>query len=245
MDLISQLRTELLSQNLPPPSQTLLTQLTTARNPPPPVPSLLATAKARLLACDLASSPPVLDISSLSALPPDVEDATKKAMKLPRDVFVQVLDVENLSLSRWEQVEELEAIERGERTRGREVIRVTAEDDDEANQPRTQTQASTAGQDQNQRAAGKGATHRITLQDHSGKRVYGLELQRIGRVGVGSTLIGEKWLLRKGTTVSRGVVMLTPESCAVLGGKVEAWHKSWVEGRLDRLKKAVGSDRPA
>ncbi|KAI9902052.1 hypothetical protein N3K66_003869 [Trichothecium roseum] len=258
MSLVSQLRAELLTQGLPPPSLALLTQLTTARTPPPPLPSLLATARARILACDLSSAStsttssslrqqphPVLDTSALPTLPPAAGDAASRESRLPADVFVQVLDVENLSASRWEQVEELEAVERGERTRGREVIRVSAEDDDEANQPHTQTQqtrapAAGAGGTGGGAGAGKTATHRVTLQDHAGKQVYGLELSRLERLGVGTTLVGEKWLLRRGAAVSRGVVMLTPETCVVLGGKVDAWHRAWVEGRLARLKEAVG-----
>lgn len=258
MSLVSQLRAELLTQGLPPPSLALLTQLTTARTPPPPLPSLLATARARILACDLsaASSPstssshrqqphPILDTSALSTLPPAAGDAASKESRLQADVFVQVLDVENLSASRWEQIEELEAVERGERTRGREIVRVSAEDDDEANQPRTQTQtqqtpAAGAGGVTGGGAGGKTATHRVTLQDHAGRQVYGLELRRLDRLGVGATLVGEKWLLRRGAALSRGVVMLTPETCVVLGGKVDAWHRAWVEGRLARLKEAVG-----
>lgn len=181
-------------------------------------------------------------------------------LKLPRDIHVQVVDIENLSLSRWEQVEELEAIERGEKTRGREVIRVTAEDDNReqdttlSGQAATQTatqQQQRAATNQSQSAssnipptAGRNTTHRLVLQDSQGKRVFAIELKRIDRVGVGKTCMGEKMLLRAGTTVARGTLLLTPESCVLLGGKIDAWHDTWMEGRLARLKEAVGSDRP-
>ncbi|KAI9147800.1 mediated genome instability rmi1 [Paramyrothecium foliicola] len=257
MDLVAQLRASLLAQSLPAPSSNFLASLITARNPPPPMPSLLATAKARILASDLTAASSGNDGGgaapldpSLPSLPAGVDDPSVQELRLPHGVHVQVIDVENLSLSRWEQVEELEAIERGERTRGREVIRVVNTDQDDpaaaaaggSQTQRPQSQAPAAADAL--RAAGRNATHRLVLQDCRGQRVFATELKRIDRIGVGSTNMGEKVLLKAGTVVARGVVLLTPETCVLLGGKVDAWQKSWVEGRLARLKEAAGSDRP-
>ncbi|KIW69303.1 hypothetical protein PV04_05185 [Phialophora macrospora] len=47
--------------------------------------------------------------------------------------------------------------------------------------------------------------------------------------------IGCKLLLRPGTVIRRGVVMLTPDTCVVIGGKVEAWDRKWKDGRKGRL----------
>lgn len=233
MDLQSQLRASIISANLPAPSAQLLTLLTTSRNPPPPLPSLLATAKARLLSADLTSSP-LID-ASLGTLPPDIFNASTKQAFLPRDVHVQVVDVENLCLSRWEQIDELESIERGERTRGREVIRV--DDEDEGNEPRTQTQRPQGEGG----TAGKNGTHRLVLQDRTGRQVFAVELERLHRVGIGKTLMGEKLLIKKGLVVARGSLLLTGDKVVFLGGKVEAWHKAWTEGRLTRLKESVAN----
>lgn len=235
MDLISQLRASLLASSLPAPSTAFLTALVASRSPPPPLPSLVATAKARLLACDVACSPSaLLDASLVPPLPASaVAAATADAAstRLPRDVHVQVLDIENLALSRWDQIEELEAVARGERSRGRQVVRVAddAAADDAAHGPPPQ-----------RAAAGPHATHRLVLQDCQGNRVYAIELRRIDRIGIGKTNIGEKMLLRAGTVVARGFVLLTPETCLPLGGRIEAWHEAWAEGRLQRLKEAVG-----
>lgn len=172
------------------------------------------------------------------------------------DIVLQILDIENLSRSRWEQVEELEAIERGEMTRGREVVRLPVEEDDNdrnENQndgPPPPPAATAAGG-----AAGSGAgagsgsgvgakaTHRLVLQDCRGEKVFALELKRIERFGVGTTNIGEKLSVRKDTRIARGVLLLEPANCVPLGGRVEAWHKAWVDGRLARLKEAIGADR--
>ncbi|KAK4068375.1 uncharacterized protein Triagg1_7314 [Trichoderma aggressivum f. europaeum] len=240
MDLIPQLRRAILAQSLPPPSQTLLTTLT-SRSPPPPIPSLLATAKARLLASDLTNPSGTVVDPSMPVFPPTLDSATVQESTISQNTHVQVLDIENLSLSRWEQVEELEAIERGERTRGRQVIRVTDEENGEADGSAEQTQASRAG------AAASGvanAVHRLVLQDGRGKKVFAVELKRIGGIGIGKTYIGEKILLRAGAVVARGTVLLTPETCTLLGGKIDAWHEAWMEGRLARLRESVGADRP-
>lgn len=247
-DLAAQIRTQLQSQSLPLPSQIWIQGLVSARKPPPPLQSLLATAKARLLAADLTTTG-LLD-SSTASLPANIGNAEVAETKLPRDVVVQVLDVENLTRSRWEQVEELEAIERGEQTRGRQIIRLPTgnEDEDEdgpvtAAEPQEQASRATARTAPLSKGP-KNATHRLVLQDWKGQQVYGLELKPVEKIGVGTTSIGEKILLRAGTVVARGTVLLQPTTTAVLGGKVEVWQKAWVEGRLARLKEAIGSDRP-
>ncbi|KAK1248222.1 hypothetical protein MKX08_006442 [Trichoderma sp. CBMAI-0020] len=252
MDLIPQLQRAILAHSLPPPSQSFLTTLTTARSPPPPIPSLLATAKARLLASDLTntSNSAIIDPSA-PVLPANIDAATVKETKLAQNTHVQVVDIENLSLSRWEQVEELEAIERGERTRGRQVIRVVAPED--GDNEADASSSSTAQQTQASRPAaapaaiatgGANAVHRLVLQDRQGKRVFAVELRRINGIGIGKTHIGEKMLLKAGAVVARGTVLLTPETCTLLGGKIDAWHETWMEGRLARLKESVGADRP-
>lgn len=81
--------------------------------------------------------------------------------------------------------------------------------------------------------------HRVVLQDRAGKKMFAIELKRVQGLDVGKTCIGEKILLKPGTVIARGTVLLTPENTVLLGGKIEAWHKAWTEGRLDRLKAAA------
>lgn len=220
MDLVPRLRDAILAQSLPPPSQAFLTQLVTSRTPPPPLPSLVATAKARLLASDITTSQ--LVDGSMTSLPEFSPQA--KEIRLSYDVHLQVLDIEDLNKSRWSQAEELEAIERGEMTRGREVIRVTAED--ESSPSNTSTASNSAGN----------ATHRLVLQDRSGRKVFAIELTRVPKIAVGKTSIGEKILIRAGAVIARATILLTMENCLPLGGKVDAWQKQWTEKRLTRLK---------
>ena len=247
MDLSSQVRTAIIAQSLPTPSSDFLTTLTTSRSPPPPLPSLIATARARLLACDLCNNS-VLD-SSTASFPLGVDNVNTAEQKLRRDVHVQVLDIENISLSRWEQIEELEAIERGEKTKGREIIRVAAEEDENGpvndgsqmqqhlhQRPTQQSRPSTAP------FAGKNTTHKLVMQDCKGKEILAMELRRVDKIGVGRTMMGEKMVLKAGTVIARGMFLLSPDTCLVLGGKIDAWHKSWVESRLARLKDAISTN---
>ncbi|KAF3763769.1 hypothetical protein M406DRAFT_323304 [Cryphonectria parasitica EP155] len=238
MSLASQILTQLQPHHIPPPSQEWLQTLVSSRNPPPPLNSLVMTAKTRLLASDL-TTPGLLDAAKIPTicLPEGVAAPTVKETRLGTDVYVQVVDIENLSKSRWDQVEALEAIERGEQTRGREVIRlpVGGSEGDELAARReggTTTQADNAG-------ASRNVTHRLLLQDCRRQQVYGLELVRLPEITIGSLNIGSKILLKKGTIVSRGVIMLEPSSCQFLGGKVDAWHKAWTSGLLARLREAA------
>lgn len=246
MDAASQIRSSLQSQGLPAPTSAWIQTVLPNRNPMPPLPALAATAKARLMAADITGAG-VLDASA-AALPPNVTSQEVKELKLPRDVLVQVLDIDNLTKSKWEQVEELEAIARGEQTRGREVIRLptAGEDDDgEGSVSSAATQVIPSGPNVRggpAAAAPKNSTHRLVLQDCKGQKVYGLELKRIDRIGVGTLNIGEKMLLKKGTIVARGTLLLEPSGCTILGGKVDAWQKAWLDGRLARLRETVGAD---
>ncbi|KAK6953676.1 hypothetical protein Daesc_005981 [Daldinia eschscholtzii] len=247
-ELQAQIRTTLQNQGLPVPSLTWIQSAMPNRNPLPPLPALVATIKTRLLAADLTT--PNLFESPPPALPSNLGNPEVKEAKLPRDVPVQVLDIENLSKSKWDQVEELEAIARGEQTRGREIIRLpTGNEEDEDGGAVSQNASATTGRNAavnanvaNAAAAARNATHRLVLQDCKGQKVHGLELKRIDRIGIGSLNIGEKMVLKRGATVARGIVLLEPATCTVLGGKVDAWHRAWMDGRLARLKEAVGAD---
>ncbi|KUI71981.1 RecQ-mediated genome instability protein 1 [Cytospora mali] len=247
MNLSTQIRNHLQAHHLPPPSQPWVQTLITARTPPPPLPSLVMTAKTRLLASDL-TTPGLLDPAAIPTLvfPTGVTDPSAREARLARDVYVQVVDVENLSRSRWEQVEDLEAIERGEQTRGREVIRLPVGGgggvgDEQEAPPQPAAQREVGGGGGGGGGASKNATHRLVLQDCKGQKVFAIELTRIPKIAIGTLNIGEKILLRKGTIVARGTVLLEPNTCHILGGKVDAWQKAWLEGRLARLKETVGT----
>lgn len=215
MSLLAQINSQLQGLNLPPPSQPWLQALISARDPPPPLPSLVMTAKTRLLASDL-TDPGLLDPQSIStiSLPSDITNPAVKETRLGCNVYVQVVDIEDLAKSRWEQVEELEAIERGEQTRGREITRLPTNGTD-ADSGTAQSGPATATSSK--------ATHRLVLQDCKGQRVYGIELKRMPRVAIGTLNIGEKILLKKGTVIARGAVLLEPATCHILGGKIDAW----------------------
>ncbi|KAK7965198.1 RecQ mediated genome instability protein Rmi1 [Apiospora saccharicola] len=204
MDLAVQIRSGLQRQGLPMPTLEWVQGVLPNRNPMPPLQALIATAKARLMVVDITNGT-VLDASA-PALPPNLSNMEVVETKLGRDVLVQVLDIDNLTKSKWEQVEELEAIARGEQTRGREMIRLPTggEDDDEVSYSSASTQALSSAPG-GARAGANGAsatpknsTHRLVLQDCKGQKVHGLELHRIERIGIGTMNIGEKILLKKG-----------------------------------------------
>lgn len=136
------------------------------------------------------------------------------------------MDIEDIGCSRWSQIEAIEAAERGETTKGREIIRVVPGEDGLA----TDTEATVAE---------KGGPHKLLLQDAKGARVYGFELSPVEGVGLNMS-IGAKLVL-KNVVVARGVILLEPATVSLLGGKVEAAHKLWKDGRKARLKASVGA----
>lgn len=228
---LAALSTALTSQALPKPNAAWLHSIISGQRPSTPFPAILATAKLRLLASDLTLAG-LLDLRTPS-LPRDLSDPSVKSLKLQQDVVVQVLGVEDTSRSRWEQIEAMEAVERGEMTRGREVIRVVPEEADEGNNDPNPARAP--------QGLSGGGLHKLVLQDHKGQRVFGIELRSVPKVGLGME-IGMKMVLRKGCEVSRGVVMLRPESVLVLGGKIETLHKTWQANRKRDLREAIDAE---
>lgn len=181
-----------------------------------PVQSLVQTAHFRLLASDLITS-----LARDACLPADVANPHVKERRLQGSVPVQILGVEDLTKSRWEQIEAIEAIERGEGTKGREIIRVTATEEGDDAEARVPT----------------GGTHKLLLQDSAGNKVYGLELKPVDGVNL-SMSIGSKLMLRN-PLVARGVVMMEPGNTTMLGGKIEGLHKAWKESRKAELRKGI------
>lgn len=257
------LRNELKSRySLNPTDQWLATFLSTISRPPP-LPALTSTAHFRLTSTDFTASliarPPHL-------LPANVSDIQIKNTILQGNTPVQVLDIVDTSTSKYTQIEAIERVERGEEVRGREVIRnvaVTDDDGDDSIQGgRTQRtghrpsgNASAVG---NNTKKGSTGPHKLLLQDAAGTKVWAFELTRVDRITIintgpaapGATIqtqvegmqIGCKLLLKNGTTVRRGLVMLTPANTTVMGGKVEVWDKKWREGRKTKLQQDLEAE---
>lgn len=231
----SRLCQDLASEGLPKPTETWLQAVIASQRASVPYAAILAIVKLRLLSTDL-SAPGVFD-NHTPALPRNVSDPSVQSLKLSSDIIVQILDVEDLSKSRWEQIEAIEAVERGDMVRGREVIRIIPEENNE-------------GDDESQPGNARGGgllpvaktfgPHRLVLQDCQGQRVYGIEVKSVPKIGLGMD-IGSKLVLKKGCEVARGMVMLSPHTVLFLGGKIEALHKSWQANRKKDLKAAIES----
>lgn len=219
---------------LPTPHRDFLTPIITPGPSQriPPIAVLTATAKHRLLSSDI-THPYILD-DSTAHFPPRLSDAFVASQTLNNDVVVQVLEIEDLSRSKWDQIESLEMERKGEMTKGREVIRVVAD----AEGPSTASTQAAANSGIEARSYGP---FKLCLQDVRGQRVYGFELKRVEKIGYPPVMsIGCKLVLKRGSKVARGMVLLEPGLTVVLGGKIEGLDKTWREGREQALRDAVG-----
>ncbi|PKS07173.1 hypothetical protein jhhlp_005773 [Lomentospora prolificans] len=127
-------------------------------------------------------------------------------------------------------------------TKGRAVVRIDdQEDGDEEGEGSPDGGGAPASAAQVATRSKRNATHRVVLQDRSGRRVYGLELTRMERLGLGVTRIGEKIVVKKGAAVARGTILLEPSNCTFLGGYLETEEKMWVSERLKVLREAIGA----
>jgi RecQ-mediated genome instability protein 1 len=188
--------------------------------PNTPVPAMKQTAGFRLLASDITTS---LNPPANSVFPQDILKGTIPSRSVTGPVVCQVLDIEDIGNSRWSQVETIEARERGEMTKGREIVRVIEQENDDP---------SAAVAPVHSRGPFK-----LLLQDAKGIKVYALDLRGIDGLNTNMT-IGVKLILRN-VDVRRAVIMLEPANVQILGGKLETLDKAWKEGRKERLMNAA------
>ncbi|KAL8909161.1 MAG: hypothetical protein Q9207_000335 [Kuettlingeria erythrocarpa] len=217
--LAAQVGAQLASTKNLQPTQQWLTAFMNTQKFTTPLPALTQTASFRLLSSDITTS---LSADAPQCLPPDTQNVEIKERRLQGPVVLQLLGIEDMSKSRWEQIEAIEALERGEGTKGREIIRVTNSEE-----------ADDSGVDVNK----GGGPHKLLLQDARGTRIFGIEFQEVRGVGLGMS-IGCKLVL-KNAIVARGVILMDPANTTNLGGKIDAWHKAWKENRKAELKAAI------
>ncbi|KAK0113850.1 hypothetical protein ONS95_014096 [Cadophora gregata] len=244
-DLINSLTTH----SLPTPTTAFLQPIltppssSTSFRQPPPLAALTATAKHRLLSASILPSPtnPSILIPSTPSLPTNISDVRIKECAVPHDVFLQVVDIQDLGRSKWEQIEGLEAERKGETTKGREVIRVIPATGEENDPSSAATQFPTQGNTQNQTSdKSSRGPFKLLLSDFKGTTIWGFELRKVEKIGLPPLMgIGCKVLVRRGAKVARGVVLLEPGTVVVLGGKVDAEDKAWRAGREERLRREV------
>lgn len=208
----------LASRGVPPTPAWLQSFISTVRLATP-LPALQKTALFRILSTDIQTS---LKKAGGPGLPANVTDANLQQQILRGPFTVQVLDIEDIGRSRWSQVEAIEAQERGETTKGREIVRVVPDENADPDQTGI-NESSSRG------------PHKLVLQDANGKTVYGLEITPVNGIGL-QLPIGAKLVLRD-ITLARGVLLLEPHCVDVLGGKVEVWEKKWKEERKARLQR--------
>ncbi|KAE8407236.1 hypothetical protein BDV37DRAFT_280147 [Aspergillus pseudonomiae] len=226
-----QIATQLLSSKSLPVSAAWLSNFmdSTAHQRNVPLSALTQTALFRILASDFRDSLSTRTPSSL--LPVDVLDPTVQERRLQSLIPVQVLDIEDIGASLWSQVEAIERVERGEAIRGREIVRtINVDADPEQNAEGTGGNRTSAQPE----TGNSNGPHRLVVQDAAGTKAVAIELKPVSGIALGKLPIGAKLVLRN-VTVARGMVLLTPESVTLLGGKIDSLDQTWREGRKERL----------
>ncbi|KAK6521314.1 hypothetical protein TWF506_001538 [Arthrobotrys conoides] len=219
--LAIQISSHLLSTKSILPSQTWLASFLSTQKPNLPFQSLMQTALFRLLASEITTS---VQPTPENAFPAAIHDIKIPSSRLKGPVVVQIVDIEDVGHSKLSQLDALESAERGEKMKGKEVIRVVP-GEDENNDP------------DNLGLTGAGGPHKLLLEDANGTRAYAFEFKQINGVGIGMN-IGSKMIIRD-CKVVRGVLMLQPGNTTLVGGKVEELHKNWREERKGRLKAEI------
>ena len=217
-NLVAELTQHLNARHLHPTPAWLQSFVSTTR-PNTPMAALKQTALFRLLATDITTS---LTPPPNTVFPIDVLNARVPSRNVAGPIVCQILDIDDIGLSRWAQVEAIESKERGETTKGREIVRVV-ENENEGTTVAPVVQS-------------KGP-FKLLLQDAKGAKVFAMDLRGIEGINTSMTM-GVKLVLRN-VDVRRAVVMLEPGGVQLLGGKIDALDKVWKEGRKERLVQAA------
>ncbi|KAF3941157.1 hypothetical protein ABW19_dt0203542 [Dactylella cylindrospora] len=215
--LAAQISSHILSTKSILPSQSWLTTFLSTQKPNLPFQSLCQTALFRLLASEITTS---VQGTPGGTFPANILDITAPSRTLKGPIPVQIVGIEDIGHSKLSQLEAIESSERGEKTKGKEIIRIVPGEED--------TDPDNLG------LSGVRGPHKLLLEDAKGVRVYGIELKPINGVSIGMN-IGSKMVLRE-VRAARGVLMLEPANTVLVGGKVEELHKKWREERKDKLK---------
>ena len=226
--LLAQLSSQIRQTKSICPSEEWLVSFIATQKSTTPIQVLLQTAVFRLLASDLTTT---LIVSHTTCFPNDIVNVNCQECRLDGPIAVQMLSVEDLSKSRWERIETIEAVERGEQKKGREIIRVAnVPDGEDVPNPGNDTQRSKSS-----------GPHKLLLQDAAGLKVWGIELKPVKGVDL-SMPIGCKFVLRN-VLVARGLLLLNGSSTLSLGGKIEESHRIWRDGRKDELRAQIEAAR--
>lgn len=250
--------------NLPVNTQWLNDFLSTRGSNPPPLPALLSTAHFRILASDITLSLTPTSTDVLPADVGDVNVKERRLAGTVVVQILDVLDVGSSKWSQVEAIERVERGEEVRGREVIRTVDATGEEDGSlaGNGVRPATSALSSTADASASRKLSAGPHRLLLQDARGTRAVAFELAKIPRIGLSvaasanlpspnptggggggnshaqddpGTFIGCKLLLKSGTLVRRGMVMLLPDGCVVLGGKAEAWDKKWKADRKQRL----------
>lgn len=211
---LSQLIPLLASQSLPVLHHDFLTAILASSSRSQPIVALVATVKHRLLSSDISGHTSPVLATTCPGLPSNLGDRHVKT----RD-----------------QIDLLEAERKGETKKGREIIRIVPDVEQEPATAATQSlDRPTADQKKEK------GPFRLILQDSKGKRALAYEIKMTNNIGYPSTMsIGCKLWLRKGCKVARGVLLLEPTTIGIIGGKIETMDREWRIQREDRLRSSL------
>ncbi|POS84664.1 hypothetical protein EPUL_002768 [Erysiphe pulchra] len=252
----NQITTLMASQGLPVLHPSFINSILTGSSSirQQPITAIVATVKHRLLCSDINKNSIKNDnhiLSPTSSCLPIriINNKQIEASILNQDVFVQVLDVEDLGRSKWDQLESLEAEKRGETTKGREIIRTVVpapsfEEEQEGLSTATSVTESNQPQNQNKilEKQGKGP-FKLIVEDWRGTKTWALELKKVEKIGMPPTMnIGCKIWLRKGCKVARGMLLMEPTTVSIIDGKIDIRDKAWKNEREKILREALGEE---
>ncbi|KIW50528.1 hypothetical protein PV05_09331 [Exophiala xenobiotica] len=252
-----------------------LNEFLDSRGPnPPPLPALISTAQFRILTSDITTSLSPSSTGLFPRDVADVNVKARQLPGTVVVQILDVLDVGSSKWSQVEAIERVERGEEVRGREVIRTVDANGEEEGPDPTATAASHASATGPTATADGSvtNKKLTagpHRLVIQDARGTKAMAFELEKIPKVGISISAsvpspaahgdqafrpsnqddigmyIGCKLVLKPGTVVRRGIVMLKPENCVVLGGKVEAWDTKWKEERKQTLNTLLVNEHDA
>lgn len=183
---------------------------------------------------ELENAPWNVSLGSRNRLPQSMFD--DKSLVIRGPVLVQVVDLEDVSLSRMARLDGMDTSDEANSDRvsasrrsggpARRRVNYNVDDDEDGRS----APAGPAG------GLTRKKLHKLVVEDTAGTRVFSIEYASVP--GLGDVQLGAKLLLTS-VPARRGVLLLDATNTTVLGGGIPAWNEDREENTAEHLRQQL------
>lgn len=144
---------------------------------------------------------------------------------LPRDTLFQILEISDTTKSYLQELEVLKELQ----------------DEQNINTDKLQKSKAKIVKPQDTKQDVK-SLYKLLLQDTHRNLCYGIEFEKLNFLNNDKVLpipLGSKIIIKKGTTILRGCLLISNSNCIFLGGSILELNQNYAQRRISTLEKLI------